>query len=70
MSNTHIMALTIVIGFYATLGIAHLLQPKEDDDSQQPSTQWRRHLEKPSHLAFRPTRFDRRPGNSRRTQQC
>ena len=70
MTAIHISALTTVIVFYATLGIAHLLQPKEDDDSQQPSTQWRRHLQKPSHLAFRPTRFDRRPGYSRRTQQC
>ena len=43
---------------------------REHDDSQQPSTQWRRHLEKPSRLAFRPTRFDRHSGNSRRTQRC
>ena len=43
---------------------------EEDDRSQYPPTRWRRHLDKPSRLAFRPTRFDRYSGNSRRTQRC
>ena len=43
----------------------------DPDDRRNPApTHWRRHPAKPSHLAFRSSRFDRHPGNSRRTQRC
>ena len=46
---------------------------REDDTgncANPPPTRWRQHLDKPPHLPFRPTRFDRHPGNSSRAQQC
>ena len=73
MNATPLIVSTIIMAIVFYIMLATSKEPTEDDTydrANPPTTRWRRHLEKPSHLAFRPTRFDRHPGNSRRTQQC
>ena len=64
-----VMAGTVILAAILVAQSARDVAERKRDDSQQPSTQWRRHLQKPSHLAFRQTRFDRHPGNFRRIQR-
>ena len=55
------MALVVVV-FYIMIVTHPDSSSDESDDRANPlPTRWRRHLEKPPHLAFRPTRFDRHP---------
>ena len=66
-----IMALVLIVAAIAVVqSIKETAQTDTGDCANLPQNRWRRHLDKPSRLAFRPTRFDRHSGNSRRAQRC
>ena len=66
-----ILVLAVVVGgILLTQSVKETAQTDTGDCANLPQNRWRRHLDKPSRLAFRPTRFDRHSGNSRRAQRC
>lgn len=61
----------VAVVFYTILATSK--EPSKDETDYRanpPITRWRRHLEKPPHLAFGPARFDRRSDNARFSVRC
>lgn len=63
--------ITVILGGFFIMIVTHPGSSSDEsaDRANPLPNRWRRHLDKPSHLAFRTTRFDRHPGNSRRIQR-